>query len=323
MTLLKILGIDRYTAKFKEWIRNKFIAKGGLKTINNQSIEGKGNIVIENWSGGSSVTPDWNAKEGEAGYIKNRTHYTQETSISTSTITYIEDFPKYYDDETERYYSKQDVNILYTEDGNDYLLTIPAYTLLGYENNTNGVDIEINFGGEVFQFESYSDTGDIYIKVKQPNAGDNFRVVLYNQLDEKFIPDTIARKSDLENIGGGKSKFQLYKENGGTFFTDENVYNIFDALRNESLEYYTDLIIDEILTTDRYYSFSELGINYRNLLGVIYSGKKVDIYLGQDDYAYLNTPGECKDTSMYFENEVFCMYINIIEQTLILNIKVA
>ena len=51
MTLLKILGIDRYTAKFKEWIRNKFIAKGGIKTINNQSIEGEGNIVIE---GGTS-----------------------------------------------------------------------------------------------------------------------------------------------------------------------------------------------------------------------------------------------------------------------------
>lgn len=47
MTLLKILGIDRYTAKFKEWIRNKFIAKGGLKTINNESIEGKGNIEVQ------------------------------------------------------------------------------------------------------------------------------------------------------------------------------------------------------------------------------------------------------------------------------------
>lgn len=47
MTLLRILGIDRYTAKFKEWIRSKFIAKGGLKTINNESIEGKGNIEVQ------------------------------------------------------------------------------------------------------------------------------------------------------------------------------------------------------------------------------------------------------------------------------------
>lgn len=47
MTLLKKLGIDRYTAKFKEWIRNKFIAKGSLKTINNQSIEGEGNIEVQ------------------------------------------------------------------------------------------------------------------------------------------------------------------------------------------------------------------------------------------------------------------------------------
>lgn len=73
MTLLKILGIDRYTAKFKEWIRNKFIAKGSLRTINNQSIEGIGNIEIS--GGGSSATPDWNAQKGKAGYIENRTHY--------------------------------------------------------------------------------------------------------------------------------------------------------------------------------------------------------------------------------------------------------
>lgn len=47
MTLLRILGIDKYTTSFKTWISNKFIAKGGLKTINNESIEGKGNIEVQ------------------------------------------------------------------------------------------------------------------------------------------------------------------------------------------------------------------------------------------------------------------------------------
>lgn len=47
MTLLRILGIDKYTRAFKTWIRNKFIAKGGLRTINNQSIEGEGNIEVQ------------------------------------------------------------------------------------------------------------------------------------------------------------------------------------------------------------------------------------------------------------------------------------
>ena len=33
---------------------------------------------IENAGGSSSATPDWNAQEGEAGYIENRTHYYNE-----------------------------------------------------------------------------------------------------------------------------------------------------------------------------------------------------------------------------------------------------
>ena len=149
---------------------------------------------------------NWNANEGEAGYIENRTHYEIQIPLSTTDYTFIEDFPKYYDDATERYYSKQDVDILYTEDGDDYLLTIPANTLLGYEHKTDVVNIEIN-DGEIFNFESYSDTGDIFIKVTRSNSGNNFRVVLYTQLDEKFIPDTIARKSDIPNIPAAALKY--------------------------------------------------------------------------------------------------------------------
>lgn len=151
-------------------------------------------------------TPNWNAQEGESGYIENRTHYTTQIPLSTTNYTFIEDFPKYYDNDTERYYSKQDVDILYTEDEADYLLTIPANTLLGYEYSSQRVNIEINAGGEIFQFESYTDTGDIFIKITKPNYGDNFRVVLYTQLDEKYIPDTIARKSELTELSAEVGK---------------------------------------------------------------------------------------------------------------------
>lgn len=169
---------------------------GESSVILEEYIWDNGWKFVDNFNSVTSVTPDWNAQVDEPGYIGNRTHYTQEIPISTSISTYIEDFPKYYNDGTEKYYSKQDVNILYTEEGDDYLLTIPANTLLGYEYKTDVVNIEID-DGEIFKFESYSDTGDIFIKVTKPNAGNNFRVVLYKQLDERFIPNTIARKSDL------------------------------------------------------------------------------------------------------------------------------
>ena len=156
---------------------------------------------IEN-AGGSNTTPDWNAKEGSVGYIKNRTHYRIQIPLSTTNYTFIEDFPKYYDTDTDRYYSKQDVHVLYTEDDRDYPLIIPANTLLGYADNSNKVNIEINSEGEIFKFESYLDEHNVFIKVKQPNYGDNFRLILYTQLDEWFIPNTIARKSNMATING-------------------------------------------------------------------------------------------------------------------------
>ena len=69
MSLLKALGIDKYTTKFKQWIRDKFIAKGGLKTINGESIEGDGDIEIK---GGADsyediyIIEDFTAKDIES-----------------------------------------------------------------------------------------------------------------------------------------------------------------------------------------------------------------------------------------------------------------
>lgn len=437
-------------------------------------------------AGGSNATPDWNAKEDEEGYIKNKTHYTTQIPLSTKVDTYIEDFPKYYDPDTERYYSKQDVDILYTEEGRDYLLTIPANTLLGYEDRTDAVNIEINEVGEKFQFESHSDMGDIFIKVTKPNYGDNFRAILYTQLnerfipetiarksniatingksitnggnieiesgssvtpnwdaqegeagyienrthcvitkdisvqlvtiiderygyddepalkidnfisgyklvfnngwshadidfhklgnydisfndeyfghlyvgddnydngiaitgdfvtayengeidfinsikmqkieqlDEKYIPDTIARKSDLENLPSGstKSKFQLYQENGGIFFTDENVYNIFDALRNEHLDYCWDLEIRQPLESGNTYTFDDLDLTYWNFIGVVYGNRNATVYINNDDAITLYNPGELTDRYLWFESDIAQLNIDLVAKTVEFN----
>lgn len=218
---------------------------------------------------GGGATPDWNANKGKVGYIENRTHYTTQIPLSTNVNTFIEDFPKYYDNDTERYYSKQDVDILYTEDESDYLLTIPANTLLGYEYKTDVVNIEIDNGGEIFQFESHSEMGDIFIKVTKQNSGDNFRAVLYNQLDDKYIPETIARKDDMSislNTHDGQlyllgttakesstvdemyvSEIDVYMENGELFALSDETYKVFgdkvkidfDKLNSIPKVYYT------------------------------------------------------------------------------------
>lgn len=286
-------GSDPYDdTEIKKQLNNK-IEKGSLATINGQNIEQGGNIKIE---GGSSVTPDWQAREGEEGYIENKPFgkevldegfFDEEGQCSTYFDVPLNKVACFIDD------------IEYTD------LTLGDFT--------NGEwPVEFIFDkNEGYQLV-YTGSG-----AEEERFG--YEIVCLKLLDELFIPDTIARKSDLDNSGGGKSKFQLYRENGGSFFSNENVYNIFDALRNESSNYYTDLIIDEVLETDRYYSFSELGINYRDLLGIIYNERGVEIHLGQDDYSSLYTPGEGNDMDMYFENEAFHMIINIVEQTLILD----
>ena len=50
--------------------QDKLISGTNIKQINGQDILGKGNIEIS--GGGSSATPDWDASEGEEGFIKNK-----------------------------------------------------------------------------------------------------------------------------------------------------------------------------------------------------------------------------------------------------------
>lgn len=60
--------------------QNQLVSGSNIKTVNGMSLLGSGNINIE------SGYVDWNAKEGEAGYIENRTHYVDLTYFKHLTI---------------------------------------------------------------------------------------------------------------------------------------------------------------------------------------------------------------------------------------------
>lgn len=470
MTLLRILGIDRYTVKFKEWIRNKFIAKGGLKTINGEPIEGEGDIEIS--GGGSSATPDWNAQANEDGYIKNKP-FGFDDCMPEDII--VENPMGDFEMEILRY-SEEDGWWGYHDDlGDNPLVVLTRDGIIIAEMQLAPNTSKENGNGD---FLLKLEDNVLYIQGWSDSESETFKYYIGEpkQLNEVFIPDTIARKSDLEDIGGGAdwnaqkgevgyiknkpyeifkstikkvddntlrvhiaedeyggndsvlghylkwdgslyklqydetnleigsgrfklyvtygdgyyylthnqydadyvlsnfinypdtnsifyvtkgidatcltndvvkttpqtlsdadkkqvltnlglndlpngftSKFQLYKENGGTFFSNENLYNIFDALRNESANYYMDLSIDSVLDIGISYSFSDLGISYHNLLGIIYYSKNVIISFGKD-FITLTCPGEGNDRSLSFESDAgYNMTINIVEQTLILN----
>lgn len=167
-----------------------------IKTINGSSILGKGDITV------NSATPDWNASKGEAGYIKNRTHYS---SSETKTL-------QYRGDELEELVcwggSQEDVAIT------DFPVTIKIHNISYYGDFKDTATIkdsnsvaEFSYWDEmgecwlpfaVARVEEHN--GDYYLKITRVDTLINgmsseepIEVTISNliTLDEKYIPDSV------------------------------------------------------------------------------------------------------------------------------------
>lgn len=149
-----------------------------------------------------SFTSNWNAQEGEAGHIENRTHYFKDgTSLEFYDFVDVDDLPV-RQDEHGMYVTSQDVEILYDEEEFTYTLLLPKNTIIGDPATDIAFPILLDSAGEVFEFEGriYDETRP-QLSVANGNQGNNFRLRVYNTLSEMYIPSTIARISDLENSG--------------------------------------------------------------------------------------------------------------------------
>lgn len=169
-----------------------------IKTTAQKLSDTEKNQVKENLG---ISTPDWKAQEGQAGYIKNRTHYVTEISIGTSEYTYLEDIPKRFDYESGIYYAAKEIQVQYREDDYIGIIKIPANTPLGYEGDATPFTVIGDNDGEEFTFSSHSYDGDIFFKVETPNAGTDFKVLLYTPLKENYIPDSILNGGYLYSNG--------------------------------------------------------------------------------------------------------------------------
>lgn len=215
MTLLRILGIDRYTAKFKEWIGNKFIAKNNIKTINNESLVGKGNIEI---SGGSSATPDWNALEGKEGFIKNRTHYYNEKLQYRGEIeasinhiaTYVLSPYEYIDKDIYGYRSPD--KIKFTGGGTSFTLDFIKEPIPGYNDeegiqetvlkrftidSNNDIEVRYYYNGNPTYYEGVIIELDLIATDSGYQEYITFTTEDYyvdlKQIDDIYIPGTVVK----------------------------------------------------------------------------------------------------------------------------------
>lgn len=69
MGLLRLLGIEKYLKKVKDYVDEK---------------DGEISDKVDNVK---HPTPDWNAKSGSTGYIANRTHYVSDNGNTWSSVT--------------------------------------------------------------------------------------------------------------------------------------------------------------------------------------------------------------------------------------------
>lgn len=164
--------------------------------------------------GGAS---DWEAKSDDEGYIYNKPF--EKTIID------------------ENVFRREGQASVYFEELVDIFITLndERYSDLDTGDFTNGVwPVELEWS------KSYG-----YRLIYTGSGEERFEYCIYRltQLDEEFIPDTIARKSDLENLGGNASGSTT-----SSYF--KNIRENFDPIY---------LNIDDVDNTEGT-SFDELGI---------------------------------------------------------------
>ena len=136
------------------------------------------------------ISPDWNALENERGYIKNRTHYTTIEDHITITDADI--------DSTYTFIFESNHNFFYkTEDSatREIKLPIASDTI---NNVKDGDWTDISAYGPPLQVVRTLE--GVFIRNKYGYAANRnlyFWKELVHTLNEKYIPDIIARQSDI------------------------------------------------------------------------------------------------------------------------------
>lgn len=145
---------------------------------------------------------DWEVNdETSAAYVKNRTHWVETNRVVIANQQTVEC--------TIDRYLPAEGNIVHTSplvDGHTYLFILNGTEYTGialYDSSIDAIDVHVDSVDENDLLDSmiyYPDVDQLTIFT---NVEDSFSIVIYeihdivHQLDPKFIPDTIARVSDL------------------------------------------------------------------------------------------------------------------------------
>ena len=156
----------------------------------------------------AAATPDWSANEGEAGHILNRTHW-----ISSGFEQIYNGVPPWYPSEDYYIYNGVALN-KYPNAG-----TVPEYVYVFIDGVKYECPVAYYASSDLNQLEDYKvAVGNDYMAFTTTYRGYNVLVVLctegltdkvftigydgdfYHELDERYIPGTIARTKDIPQM---------------------------------------------------------------------------------------------------------------------------
>lgn len=131
-----------------------------------------------------SATPDWDAEEGQDGFIKNRTHYESQTVfLQKNSSTLIEG---------ESFYVPKSVIPLYIWSSRGVVEGLPNRRVEIPCSGSANLILDLIYTGKQWQVTVVQATivpDDIFFG--------NYKL---RQLEPKYIPDTIARQEYVESL---------------------------------------------------------------------------------------------------------------------------
>lgn len=157
--------------------------------------------------------PDWNASEGEAGYVKNRTHYEEKNVIIPNTIVNVP---------SSDLFAALPVLDTAIVAGNSYVVELDneKYTCVAWANGDviylgNGnVYPGVNKGENVpFSIDTYPDkTAFLNTQVGKEYVVSIATPGNVKKLDKKFLPDDLVERIELDNYVSDDQLNQLTKD---------------------------------------------------------------------------------------------------------------
>ena len=176
----------------------------------------------------ANSTVDWNN-------IQNRPFYEENTGYSVIPYTYgisVTDDGNgtYVATVTPENYIPLELGVVYnvTFDGYGYNVYAESDE---FGNKYLRFDYQFNDMYPVTIIDNYSGNFDIKIENLDFSVSEIYIIIdalnsYIQQIDEKFIPDSIARKSDLENLGEGSSTVDWNDIQNKPFYENTNFYEI-------------------------------------------------------------------------------------------------